>query len=126
MKKLIALAILFVPGISLSSTNDDLDYCATSQSWIAQYVINTVVEKNKQLDRMKATSSLIERRKLIKGKKPIVFNEWGQLYTQTTEISIPYIDNHKKPVILIASSIISAEECSLTEPTYFDITPENN
>ncbi|MDC9594816.1 hypothetical protein [Xenorhabdus sp. IM139775] len=126
MKKLIALAILFVPGISLSSTNDDLDYCATIQSWVAQKVINTAVEKNKHLDQFRATSSLIERSKLIKGKKPIVFNEWGQLYTQTIEISIPYIDNHKKSVTLIASSIISAEECSLAEPTYFDITPEND
>ncbi|MBD2785734.1 hypothetical protein ID858_06230 [Xenorhabdus sp. DI] len=126
MKNFILFAMLLVPSIALSSTEDALDYCATSQSWTAQYVINRSFERNKQLDRMKATSSLIERSKLVKGKKPIVLKELGQLYTQTTEISIPYIDNHKKSVILIASSIISAEECSLTEPTYFDITPENN
>ncbi|MDC9595677.1 hypothetical protein [Xenorhabdus anantnagensis] len=126
MKKFIVFAMLFVPSIALSSTNDDLDYCATIQSWPAQKVISIIVEKNKQLDQLRATSFLIERSKLVKGKKPIVFEEWGQLYTQTIEITIPYIDNHKKPVTFIASSIISAEECSLTEPAYFDITSENN
>ncbi|SFN45220.1 hypothetical protein [Xenorhabdus japonica] len=128
MKKLILLAMLFIPSIALSSTKDAtkeaLDYCATTESWAAQKVIDAAVERNKQLDRMKATSSLIERHKLVKGKKPITFEDWGQLYTQTIEVSIPYIDSHKKPVIFIASSIISAEECSLTEVAYFNITPE--
>ncbi|MDE1480291.1 hypothetical protein KKJ17_18985 [Xenorhabdus bovienii] len=125
MKNLILFAMIFIPSIALSSTStkDALDYCATSQSWAAQKVIYAIAEKNKQLDKIRATSSLIERTKLVKGKKPVIFEEWGQLYTQTIEISIPYIDNQKKPVILIASSIISAEECSLTEPAYFDITP---
>ncbi|MDE9429014.1 hypothetical protein [Xenorhabdus bovienii] len=56
---------------------------------------------------------------------PITFSEWGQLYSQTTEITIPFIDNQVPPIILITSSIISAVECSLTEPTYFDITPNS-
>lgn len=127
MKKLILLAILCVPSIALSaskdSTREALDYCATVESWPAQKVILTEYRKNKQLDRMKATSLLIERTKLVKGNKPIQFEDWGQLYTQTIEVSIPYINNQKKSAVFIASSIISAEECSLTESAYFKISP---
>ncbi|MDX7999370.1 hypothetical protein FE394_09175 [Xenorhabdus sp. Reich] len=130
MKKFILLAMLCVPGIALSSTKDEtkeaLDYCATAESWATQKVIDAAFDKNKQLDRMKATSSLIERTKLVKGNKPITFQDWGQLYTQTLEITIPYIDKHKKPAVFIAASIISAEECSLSEVAYFDITHEND
>jgi hypothetical protein len=128
MKKSILIAMLFIPGVALSSTKDAtteaLDYCATVESWAAQKVIDAEFNKNKQLDRIKATSSLIERVKLVKGNSPIKFEDWGQLYTQTIEVTIPYIDKRKKPAVFIASSIISAEECSLTEVAYFDITPE--
>ncbi|OTA14148.1 exported hypothetical protein [Xenorhabdus vietnamensis] len=122
--------MLFIPGIALSSslTNDEtknaLDYCATPESWASQYVINSSFRKDKSFDRMKATSSLIERTKLVKGDKPIFLKESGQLYTQTLEITIPYIDKNKKPAVFIASSIISVEECSLSEVAYFDITHE--
>ncbi|PHM44864.1 exported hypothetical protein [Xenorhabdus mauleonii] len=117
--------MLCVPSIALSSTKEDLDYCATVKSWAAQKVIDAAFEKDKQLDREKATSSLIERTKLVEGNKPITFKDWGQLYAQTIKVSIPYIDKQKKSAIFIASSIISAEECSLTTPSYFDMTPEH-
>ncbi|MBC8955030.1 hypothetical protein [Xenorhabdus sp. PB62.4] len=125
MKKNILFAMLFIPTIAFSSTKDDLDYCATVESWAAQQVIESAFEKNKQLDKLKATSFLIERTKLIDGKKEIKFEDWGQLYTQTIKVIIPYVNNQKKEVTFIASSIISAEECSLGMPSYFDITPDN-
>ncbi|MDE9558073.1 hypothetical protein KKJ06_22560, partial [Xenorhabdus bovienii] len=62
---------------------------------------------------------------LVKEGKPIVLKESGQLYTQTLEVTIPYVDKTKKPVVFIVSSIISAEECSLTEVAYYNITSEN-
>ncbi|MDE9448097.1 hypothetical protein KKJ04_21925, partial [Xenorhabdus bovienii] len=96
---------------------------STVESWPAQKVILAEYQKNEQLDRMKASSFLIERTKLAKGNKPIKFEDWGQLYTQTIEVTIPYIDNQRKPKVFIASSIISAEECSLTQSAYFEITP---
>ncbi|CDG17215.1 hypothetical protein [Xenorhabdus doucetiae] len=129
MKKNILFGMLFIPYIAFSSTKDetkkDLDYCATVQSWAAQIVINDAYRKNNQLDRMSATSSLLERTKLVKEGRPIVLKESGQLYTQTLEVTIPYVDKNKKPVVFIASSIISAEECSLTEVAYYNITSEN-
>ncbi|MBC8949854.1 hypothetical protein [Xenorhabdus sp. TS4] len=128
MKKIILFAMLFIPTIAFSSIKDDtekaLDYCATTESWAAQIVITNSYRKNNQFDRMKATSSLLERTRLAKEGKPIVLKESGQLYTQTLEITIPYINKNKKPAVFIASSIISAEECSLSEVAYFDITPE--
>lgn len=125
MKKNIPILMLFISSVSFSSTKDDLDYCATVESWAAQQVIESAFEKNKQLDKLKANSFLIERTKLIDGEKEIKFEDWGQLYTQTIKIIIPYANNQKKEVIFVASSIISAEECSLGMPSYFDITPDN-
>ncbi|MBD2806588.1 hypothetical protein ID855_18215 [Xenorhabdus sp. ZM] len=130
MTKNILFGMLFIPYIAFSSTEDeakkDLDYCATVQSWAAQIVINDSYRKNNQLDRMRVTSSLLERTKLVKEGRPIVLKESGQLYTQTLEVTIPYVDKNKKPVVFIASSIISAEECSLTEVAYYNITSEND
>ncbi|PHM35959.1 hypothetical protein [Xenorhabdus innexi] len=126
MKKFILLTLLCFPGIALSATKTPsqkaLDYCATVDSWAAQKVIDAELRKGKELDREKATASLINRTKLVSGKNAIQLGEWGQLYTQTIEVSVPYIDNQKKPMRLIVSSIISAEECSLTEPAYVDMT----
>ncbi|MDC9589784.1 hypothetical protein PSI23_10865 [Xenorhabdus sp. XENO-10] len=127
MKKFILLVLLCVPGLAVSATKETsqkaLDYCATVESWAAQKVIDAEWKKNKQLDRAKASSSLLNRTKLVRGKNAIQLGEWGQLYTQTIEVSIPYIGNQKKSTQFLVSSIISAEECSLTEPAYIDITP---
>ncbi|MBD1227959.1 hypothetical protein [Xenorhabdus griffiniae] len=125
MKKNIFISILFTSNVAFSSTKADLDYCATVESWATQQVIESAFEKNKQLDKLKATSFLIERTKLMDGRKEIKFEDWGQLYTQTIKVIIPYVNNQKKKVTFIASSIISAEECSLGMPSYFDITPDN-
>ncbi|MDC9616196.1 hypothetical protein PSI19_20535 [Xenorhabdus khoisanae] len=127
MKKKILISMLFISSVVFSSMKDDLDYCATVESWAAQQVIESAFEENTQLDKLKATSFLIERTKLMDGKKEIKFEYWGQLYTQTIKVVIPYVNNKNKEVTFIASSIISAEECSLGMgmPSYFDITPEN-
>ncbi|AOM39535.1 hypothetical protein [Xenorhabdus hominickii] len=125
MKKIVVFVILIFSNITFASENEDLDYCATIESWAASKVISSVITKNQELDQYQATSSFISRHKLVKEGKPITLTEWGQLYIQTIEISIPYINNQKKSVTLIASSIISTQECSLTEPAYFDITSEH-
>ncbi|WP_237387160.1 hypothetical protein [Xenorhabdus sp. Sc-CR9] len=117
--------VLSIFDVRFSSIDESLNYCATIESSAAQKVIQHAVEENKQLDPYKAVSTFITRYPLAKNKLPITFLDWGQLYTQTIEISIPFIDKQKPPMIFIAASIISAEECSLTEPSYIDITPES-
>ncbi|MDC9613150.1 hypothetical protein PSI19_04470 [Xenorhabdus khoisanae] len=91
---------------------------------MAQKVIQHAVEANKQLDPQNVVSTVIARHLLAKDKLPITLSDWGQLYNQTIEISIPFIDKQKSPVTFIATSIISTEECSLTDPSYIDITSE--
>ncbi|CDG89417.1 hypothetical protein [Xenorhabdus bovienii] len=125
INKVIVFAMLFIPRMGFSLVDEDLDYCAKKESWVAYKVIEKAVEKNNRLDKHRAVSTLLARHKLKKEKLPITFSEWGQLYSQTTEIVIPFIDNQAPPIALITSSIISAAECSLTEPIYFDITPNS-
>ncbi|OTA17640.1 exported hypothetical protein [Xenorhabdus vietnamensis] len=125
LSKISIIAILSIPKIGFSTVDKNLNDCATTESWVAQKVIQHAVEKNKQLDPYNATSTFITRYPLTKDKLPITLSGWGQLYTQTVEISIPFIDKQKSPMIFIATSVISEEECSLTEPSYIDITPEN-
>ncbi|WP_127958067.1 hypothetical protein [Serratia microhaemolytica] len=97
-----------------------LDYCATAGSWAAQTIANEEKIQNPRLDRDKVTSVLISRTKMkdINDKKIQVPN-LGDLYLQTIMVSIPYINDEKKPAVFIASSIISAEECSISNPSYF-------
>ncbi|WP_426577544.1 hypothetical protein ACP179_05305 [Xenorhabdus stockiae] len=125
MKKFLTFTMLFIPAIGIASTNENLDYCATTESWAAYQVINAAVRKNNQLDKHQANSILINRHLLEKNKLPITYSAWGELYSQTIEVTIPYIDKNKSPMIIIASSIISEEECSFTDPTYVDITPKS-
>lgn len=129
MKKIILLAIMFAPGCVLSVPQDtlekNLNYCSSMESWAAQKVISRELSKDKQLDGEKATSLLINRTRLEKGNIPVKLGDWGQLYTQTIAITIPYIHKQKKPLTFIASSIISAAECSLTDPAYIDSTSEH-
>ncbi|CBJ81116.1 hypothetical protein XBJ2_1050002 [Xenorhabdus bovienii str. Jollieti] len=40
---------------------------------------------------------------------PITFSEWGQLYSQTTEIVIPFIDNQAPPMTLICMPVLTFE-----------------
>ncbi|WON78295.1 hypothetical protein [Serratia sp. UGAL515B_01] len=120
MKKLLILILLVIPGIS-TATSKALDYCATVESWAAQKVIQQLVQKNKDLDPQRATALLLERTALKEQSKPVTLSEWGPLYTQTIKIQIPFTGNKKPPMTIIASSIISAEECSLTEPSYLDM-----
>ncbi|MBD2780390.1 hypothetical protein [Xenorhabdus szentirmaii] len=129
IKVSIIISMLLVSQLGFSSVEsieEALDYCATEKSWVAQKVLLHTIEdqENKQLDPDNITSTLLARYPLQKNELPITFFEWGQLYNQTTEISIPFIDKQKSPLIFIATSIISAEECSLAEPSYFEITPE--
>ncbi|PHM36585.1 hypothetical protein [Xenorhabdus innexi] len=125
MKKLLTFTMLFIPSIGIASANENLNYCATTESWAAHKVITSAVRKNNQLDKYQAKSILINRHLLEKNKSPITYSEWGKLYSQTIEVTIPYIDKDKSPMIIIASSIISAEECSFSDPTYIDITPKS-
>ncbi|MBI6550509.1 hypothetical protein [Xenorhabdus lircayensis] len=125
INKIVIITILSIPKIGFSSVNENLNYCATTESWVAQKVIQHAVEKNKQLDSYNAVSTFIARHPLAKDKLPITLLDWGQLYTQTIEILIPFIDKPKPPVTFIATSIILAKECSLTEPSYINITPES-
>lgn len=123
MKKLVILTLLTIPGVS-TATSKALDYCATVGSWTAQKVIQQFVQKNKNLDPQHATSSLLERTALTEQTHPVTLGEWGSLYTQTIKIQIPFTNNKEHPITVIASSIISAEECSLTEPSYIDMGRE--
>ncbi|MDX8000148.1 hypothetical protein FE394_13270 [Xenorhabdus sp. Reich] len=120
----IIITMLLIPEIGFSSVNESLNYCAKNESWVAQKIIQHAAAENKYLDPYNATSILITRYPLAKDKLPITLSDWGHLYTQTIEISIPFFDKQKSPVIFIATSIISTEECSLTEPSYINITPE--
>lgn len=121
MKTLLMITLLTIPCIS-TATLKALDYCATVESWAAQKTINQLIQQNKELDPQHATSFLLVRTALKDHIKPITLGEWGPLYVQTIKISIPFINNKKPPVTILASSIISAKECSLTEPTYIDMT----
>lgn len=129
MKKIMLLTILFFPLVALTAPQDSLEnnlnYCASVGSWAAQKVISQELSKNKNLDSKKATALLIHRTRLKNENNPVTLGDWGQLYTQTITITIPYIHKKKKPLTLIASSIISAAECSLTDPAYIDSTPEH-
>ncbi|AHG22835.1 hypothetical protein Z042_14850 [Chania multitudinisentens RB-25] len=120
MKKLLILTLLAIPGIS-AATSKALDYCATVESWAAQKVIQQLVQTHKDLDPKNATASLLVRTAIKEQEKPVTLGEWGPLYTQTIKIQLPFIDNKKLPMTVIASSIISAEECSLSEPSYIDM-----
>lgn len=124
INKILIIAILSIPKMGFSSVDENLNYCATTESWVAQKVIQHAVEANKQLDPQNVVSTVIARHLLAKDKLPITLSDWGQLYNQTIEISIPFIDKQKSPVTFIATSIISTEECSLTDPSYIDITSE--
>ncbi|KOP33142.1 MULTISPECIES: hypothetical protein [Xenorhabdus] len=79
MKKNILFAMIFIPSVvSASKENQEaLDYCSTVESWPAQRVIMYEFDKDKQLDGMKATSVLINRTKLTKGKKQLNFKIGG-------------------------------------------------
>ncbi len=53
---------------------------------------------------------------------PVSMGEWGQLYTQTIKILLPFKDVNKGSKTIIATSIISSEECSISEPSYLDMS----
>ena len=121
MKKVFIISVLAMPCVSLASTKA-LDYCATVESWAAQKTIGSLVQKNKMLDPQRATSALLVRTELKDKSAPVTLGDWGQLYTQTIKVTLPYIDNKMPPKTIIATSIISAEECSLSEPAFVDMT----
>ncbi|PVZ83055.1 hypothetical protein C9426_27815 [Serratia sp. S1B] len=120
------LALLFISLPSSAYTlNEKLDYCAKIESWAPWKVISALSSKDKGLDIGNATSVLINRVALKENNKNITLGAWGDLYVQTIKITIPYVNNKMQPKIIITSSIISPEECSLSEPSYLDVTELN-
>lgn len=117
---LLAMPALYISPASATSPNP-LDYCATVESWTAQKIIDKFAQKNKNLDPLRATSYLMVRTALTDHDTPVTLGEWGQLYTQTIKISLPFIDHKTPSMTIIASSIISAEECSLSEPSFVNM-----
>lgn len=122
MKKLLIITLWAIPFIS-SASSKSLDYCATVGSWAAQQTIDKFYQKNRNLDPQRATSTLLVRTALKEQSTPVTLGEWGALYTQTIKISLPYVDDKAPPITIIASSIISAEECSMSEPAFVEMAP---
>lgn len=121
MKNRLIILIFAIPCVSFASSKA-LDYCASVESWAAQKTIDHFVQKNRALDPQRATASLLVRTALQDRVTPVILGDWGQLYAQTIKVTLPYVDNKTPPVTIIASSIISAEECSLSEPAFVDMT----
>ncbi|WP_411753161.1 hypothetical protein [Serratia sp. (in: enterobacteria)] len=121
MKNILIITLLAMPSIGYASSRA-LDYCAAVESWAAQKTIDSFVNKNQELDPQRATSSLLVRTALKDKRVPVMLGDWGQLYTQTIKITIPFVGNKKPPMTVIASAIISAEECSLSEPSFIEIS----
>jgi hypothetical protein len=121
MKNILIITLLVIPCIS-SASSQALDYCAKVESWAAQKTIDSLVKKDQELDSQRATSSLLVRTALKDKTVPVKLGDWGQLYTQTIKITIPFVGNKKPPMTVIASTIISAEECSLSEPSFIEMS----
>ncbi len=103
------------------ANTEALDYCATVESWAAQTTLQQVTANHKELNTHQATAVLLHRSALKDGDAPVLLGEWGQLYTQTIKITIPFWSDKKSPLVVLATSIISAEECSLSQPSYVEI-----
>jgi hypothetical protein len=123
MKNILIISLLIMPCMS-SASSAALDYCATVESWAAQKTIDSFVKKDQdqELDPQRAISSLLVRTALKDKMVPVKLGDWGQLYTQTIKVTIPFVGNKKPPIAVIASSIISAEECSLSEPSFVEMS----
>jgi hypothetical protein len=121
MKSTLISLMVLIPVIA-SASDKVLDYCATVDSWAAQKVITAVTLQDRTLDPNQASSSLLMRAAVMEKSTPLSMGEWGQLYTQTIKILLPFKDVNKGSKTIIATSIISSEECSISEPSYLDMS----
>lgn len=120
---LLLISLLMSISNSFADNQAALDYCAKVDSWPASRAISEEIKANPQLDESHATTQLLSRKPVIENGKHVNAGAWGPVYIQIIKISIPY----KKPkskynIELLASSFISAEECSLSEPSHINIT----
>lgn len=103
------------------ANTDALDYCATLGSWAAQTTLQQFTANREELNTHQATAVLLQRSALKDADAPVRLGEWGQLYTQTLKITIPFRNDKKSPLVVLATSIISAKECSLSQPLYVEM-----
>jgi hypothetical protein len=128
-KFFLLVAILSFSSLSFGYTlKEKLDYCATADSWAAQIILSELTLKGKHFDKNfdpdieNVTSRLINTEKMKDGDKPISFSSFGDLYIQTIMVIIPLKNRVSEPIIVVSTSIISPEECSLTRPSYINIS----
>lgn len=127
-KFLLLISALGVSTLSSAYTlKEKLDYCATADSWAAQIILSELTTQGKHFEKSfnpdveKVTSRLISTEKIKDGDKPIFLSEYGDLYIQTIMVTIPFKDGEFDPFVILSSSIISPEECSLTRPSYIPL-----
>lgn len=119
------LTIVFANKV-FAANKSDLDYCSGVDAWAATKVISEEVRKNALLDGTQAMTQLLSTRPVTGNNMPINAGTWGPVYLQVIKVSIPYKTTSKnRKVELLVSSFISAQECSMSEPSYINLTQLN-
>ena len=122
-KNIFYLLTILLINSALADDKNALDYCSKVNAWPASRMISEAVKNNALLDGSRASSKILSTTPVTENNKPVNAGIWGPIYLQIIKLSIPYkLPNQTQEVELIVSSFISAQECSIAEPSYMNLT----
>ncbi|KAA9000667.1 hypothetical protein FJU30_10650 [Affinibrenneria salicis] len=122
MYKIILMSVVLFISPALLAREMNIDYCSTTESWAIQRTIEELKTSNNDLDFKRITVEILNLSALKEDEKTIKVNGFGVLYAQTLKVIIPHLNNSQDKEVLLVTSIISDEECSISQPLITNIT----
>lgn len=116
-RRLLALSCYLALPTCYALSNTD--YCATSQAWAAQITVAKL--RNEHFDPQPLPKVELLSQQRLSGTHGLrASKDFGELYSQTLLITVTSQRPKQAAKHFIVSSIISDQECSMSEPIIID------